>query len=73
LTDDPLEFIVNPNQARRELLSLSNRVALRMRREKVRGSSLTYSIFLGDTKIIMPHYKCHFQTALIKDVDNARY
>jgi len=43
-----MEDILNPDQARKEMLSLSNRVALRMRREEVRGSTVSLKVKYSD-------------------------
>jgi len=43
-----MKDILNPDQAKREILSLANRVALRMRREDVRGSTVSLKVKYSD-------------------------
>ena len=43
-----MKDILNPDQAKKEILSLANRVALRMRREEVRGSTVSLKVKYGD-------------------------
>ncbi len=43
-----MKDILNPDQARKEILSLSNRVALRMRRAEVRGSTVSLKVKYSD-------------------------
>ena len=43
-----MEDILNPDQARTEILSLSNRVALRMRRGEIRGSTVSLKVKYSD-------------------------
>jgi len=43
-----MEDILNPDQARKEILSLSNRIALRMRREEIRGSTVSLKVKYSD-------------------------
>ena len=43
-----MKDILNPDQARKEILSLANRVALRMRREEVRGSTVSLKVKYSD-------------------------
>jgi len=43
-----MKDILNPDQAKKEILSLSNRVALRMRREEVRGSTVSLKVKYSD-------------------------
>jgi len=43
-----MKDILNPDQAKREILSLANRVALRMRREEVRGSTVSLKVKYSD-------------------------
>jgi len=48
-----MEDIIDPDQARKEILSLANRVALRMRRGEVRGSTVSLKVKYSDfTQII---------------------
>ena len=47
-----MEDILNPDQARTEILSLSNRVALRMRRGEIRGSTVSLKVKYSDFKQI---------------------
>ncbi len=43
-----MKDILNPYQARKEILSLANRVAQRMRREKVRGNTVSLKVKYSD-------------------------
>ena len=43
-----MKDILNPDQAKKEILSLANRVALRMRREEVRGSTVSLKVKYSD-------------------------
>ena len=43
-----MKDILNPDHARKEILSLANRVALRMRREEVRGSTVSLKVKYSD-------------------------
>ncbi len=43
-----MKDILNPDQARKEILSLSNRVALRMRREEVKGNTVSLKVKYSD-------------------------
>ncbi len=43
-----MKDILDPDQARKEILSLANRVALRMRREEVRGSTVSLKVKYSD-------------------------
>jgi len=48
-----MKDILNPDQARKEILSLANRIALRMRRDEVRGSTVSLKVKYSDfTQII---------------------
>ena len=47
-----MKDILNPDQARKEILSLSNRVALRMRQTEVRGSTVSLKVKYSDFKQI---------------------
>jgi DNA polymerase-4 len=47
-----MKDILNPDQARKELLSLSNRVSRRMRREEIRGSIVSLKVKYSDFKQI---------------------
>ncbi|MBW1946045.1 MAG: hypothetical protein JRJ51_24950 [Deltaproteobacteria bacterium] len=43
-----MKDILDPDQAKKEILSLANRVAHRMRREEVRGSTVSLKVKYGD-------------------------
>lgn len=43
-----MKDILDPDQAKKEILSLANRVALRMRREEVRGSTVSLKVKYSD-------------------------
>ena len=43
-----MKDILNPDQAKKEILSLANRVAQRMRREKVRGNTVSLKVKYSD-------------------------
>jgi DNA polymerase-4 len=43
-----MKDILNPDQAKKELLSLADRVALRMRREEIRGSTVSLKVKYSD-------------------------
>lgn len=43
-----MKDILNPDQVKKEILSLANRVALRMRREEVRGNTISLKVKYSD-------------------------
>ncbi len=43
-----MKDILNPDQAKKEILSLSNTIALRMRREEIRGSTVSLKVKYSD-------------------------